>query len=255
MSDSPLERLQRRFVRSVTFLADPELVAAVTGGGKLTAAEAVDVYRGGYPARLTEALGETYETCWRVLGDEAFFAAARGFIARFPSRTHNLSDYGAEFPEFLESLPIAADAPYLGDLARYSWTFKELFHEKAHASLDPVVLAAKARPEAALRFGSAVRLLALRHRVYSIFRRDNEDDTPIEESVWMGAERLILYKKEGNPIFVRELTAPEHAALTALAAGLPLEAALASAEGLDAAATQELFGFVAASGIVTEVAS
>lgn len=254
MSDSPLDALQRRFVRSITFMADPELVASVTGGGALTAAEAVDVYRGGYPARLTEALGETYEICWRVLGDEAFFAAARGFIARFPSRSHNLSDYGAEFPEFLESLPIASDAPYLGDLARYAWTFKELFHAPPHAGLAAAVLAAKARPEAVFRFGSALRLLALRHRVYGIFRRDDEDESPIQEADWKGEERLILYKKEGNPIYVRELTAPEHAALTALAAGLPLADALASADGLDEAGAQELFGFVSASGIVTAVA-
>jgi hypothetical protein len=225
----------------------------VTGGGKLTAAEAVDVYRGGYPARLTEALGETYETCWRVLGDEAFFAAARAFISRFPSRTHNLSDYGAEFPEFLESLPVSRRAPYLGDLARYGWAFKEIFHAKPHAGLDPAVLAAKARPDAVLRLGSALRLLSLRHRVYAIFRRDPGDDSPIAEKAWKGAERLVLYKKEGNPIYVRELTAPEHAALTGLAGGRPLAEALAAAEGLDAAGAQELFGFVSASGIVAGV--
>lgn len=254
MSASPLEALQRRFTRSVTFLADPELVASVTGGGELTAAEAVEVYRGGYPARLTEALGETYEICWRVLGDEGFFAAARGFIARFPSRSHNLSDYGAEFPEYLESLPVARDAPYLGDLARFAWTFKELFHAKPHAGLEPAVLAAKARPEAVLRFGGAVRLLSLRRRVYGIFRRDKDDDSPIQEADWKGEQRLILYKKEGNPIFVRELAAPEHAALSALAAGVPLADALAGAEGLDAAGAQELFAFVSASGVVAEAA-
>jgi hypothetical protein len=253
VKDGALEALQRRFVRSITFMADPALVAAVTGGGALSSAEAVDVYRGGYPARLTDALGETYETCWRVLGDEAFLAAARSYIARAPSRTHNLSDYGADFPEFLESLPVAQVAPYLGDLARFAWTFKELFHAGAHAGLDPAVLAAKARPDAVLRFGGAARLLALRHRVYGIFRRDNDDDTPIEEASWKGAELLLLYKKEGNPIFVRELTAPEHAALTALAAGRPLADALASAEGLDADAVQELFGFLSASGLVTGV--
>jgi hypothetical protein len=253
VSDSPLETLQRRFVRSITFMADPAFTGAVTGGGRLTAAEAVEVYRGGYPARLTEALGETYETCWRVLGDEAFFAAARDYIARFPSRSHNLSDYGGDFPEFLESLPVAEDAPYLGDLARYAWAFKELFHEKPHAGLDPAVLAAKARPDAVLRFGSAVRVLALRHRVYSIFRRDNDDDTPIEEASWKGPERLLLYKKEGNPIHVRELSAPEHAALTALASGRPLADALAGADGLDTAAVQELFGFISVSGIVSRV--
>ena len=253
MSAGPLEVLQRRFVRSVTFLADPELVASVTGGGTLTSAEAVNVYRGGYPARLTEALGETFEGCWRVLGDEDFFAAAKDFIARTPSLSHNLSDYGEGFPEFLESRPDAESAPFIGDLARYEWTFKELFHVRPHAGLDPAVLAAKARPDAVLRFGGAMRLLSLRHRVYAIWRRDRSDDTPLESSEWTGTERLILYKKEGNAIFSRGLTAPEHAALTALSAGRPLSEALAAAEGLDAAGAQELFAFVSESGIVAEV--
>jgi hypothetical protein len=260
MSASPLEALQRRFVRSITFLTDPELVASVTGGGTLTAAQAVDVYRGGYPARLTEALGETFEACWRVLGDEDFFKVVRAFIAISPSTTHNLSDYGASFPDFVEgqafkSLNLSSDAPFLGDLARYEWEFKNIFHEKPHAGLDARVLAAKARPESVLRFGSAVRLLSLKHRVYAIWKRDRADDTPLRDEDWTGAERLVLYKQQGgNPVFVRELSEPEHAALSALAAGRPLQEALASAEGLDAAAAQELFAFVAEAGLVTEAA-
>lgn len=252
MTDSPLEALQRRFVRSATFVTDPELVAAVAGGGRLTAEQAVAVYRDGYPARLTEALGETYECCWRVLGDDAFMAAAKDFIARTPSRSHNLSDYGEGFPAFLESRPDSEDAPFLGDLARFEWTFKELFHAKAHPVIAPAALAAKARPDAVLSLGSAVRLLSLRFRVHDIWRRDRSDDTPLAPSAWEGAERLILYKKEGNPIFVRSLTAPEHAALSALGAGIPLQEALASAEGLDADGARELFAFVADSGIVAE---
>jgi hypothetical protein len=254
VSASPLETLQRRFVRSITFLADPELVGAVTGGGTLTAAAAVDVYRGGYPARLTEALGETFEACWRVLGDEDFFAAAKDFIARTPSLTHNLSDYGEGFPEFLESRPDAEHAPFLGDLARFEWTFKGLFHVKPHAVLDPAVLAAKAHPDSVLRFGGAVRLLSLRHRVHAIWGRDRSDDTPLEASEWTGAERMILYKKEANPIFIRELTAPEHAALTGLSAGRRLGDALAAADGLDAAGAQALFAFIAEAGLVAEAA-
>ena len=253
MSDSPLEIIQRRFVRSITFLADPAFVAAVTGGGKLTAAQAVDVYRGGYPARLTEALGETFEACWRVLGDEAFFAAARDFIARTPSFTHNLADYGEGFPEFLESRPDAEHAPFLGDLARYEWAFKEIFHAKPHAGLDPAVLAAKARPDSVLRFGLATRFLALRHRVHGIWKRDRADETPLAPADWEGAENLILYKQDGNAVFVRELTGPEHAALTGLAEGRPLEDALAAAEGLDADGARDLFAFIAESGLVAEV--
>jgi hypothetical protein len=77
----------------------------------------------------------------------------RAFIARSPSSTsYNLSDYGASFPDFVEgqafnSLNLSSDAPFLGDLARYEWEFKNLFHEKPHAGLDRGVLAAKARPE------------------------------------------------------------------------------------------------------------
>jgi hypothetical protein len=234
-------------------LADPALVAEVTGGGKLTAAEAVQVYRGGYPARLTEALGETFEGCWRVLGDEGFFTAAKDFIARTPSMSHNLSDYGEGFPEFLESRPDAEHAPFIGDLARYEWAFKNLFHAAPHPGLDPAVLAAKARPESVLRLGGATRLLSLRHRVHAIWRRDRSDDTPLRPEEWTGAERLLLYKSGGHDVFCRELALPEHAALSALAAGRSLGEALDSAAGLDAVGAQELFSFVAEAGIVAEV--
>lgn len=257
MTDSPLEILQRRFVRSVTFLSDPDFVKSVTGGGTLTPEEAVDVYRKGYPARLTEALGETFEACWRVLGDEDFFAAAAAYIARTPSTSCNLSDYGASFPDFLEGGAAAhlknSDAPFIGDLARFEWTFKELFHAKPHEGLSAAILAAKARPETVLRFGGAVRLLSLKHRVHRIWSRDRSDASPLTPPDWTGAETLILYKDEGNPVFVYELTAPEFQALTALAAGRPLQDALAAAEGLDAEGAKKLFAFVAEAGIVTEV--
>jgi hypothetical protein len=249
-----LEALQRRFVRTVTFLADAEFAAGVTGGGRLTAEEAVAVYRKGYPSRLTEALGETYEACWRVLGDEEFLAAAAAYVARTPSRSHNLSDYGEGFAEFLESRPSAASAPFIGDLARFEWTFKDLFHAKPHAGLTPAVLAAKARPDAVLRLGGAVRLLSLRHRVHGIWRRDRADDTPLQPGDWDGAERLVLYKNGGNPVFVRELSAPGHAALSGLARGLPLQDALAAADGLDAEGARSLFSFLAESGLVAEAA-
>lgn len=251
---SPLETLQRRFVRSVTFLPDPAFVAAVAGGGTLSAREAVAVYARGYVARLTEALGETYEACWRVLGDEGFFAVTADYIRRFPSLSYNLSDYGVDFPAFVEDrADLAADLPFLGDLARFEWRFKELFHAAPRRGLTPAELAARVKPESRLAFQPALRLLSLRHRVYGIWKRDRADDTPLEASDWEGAQRLALYKKEGNPIFVRELSAPEHAALARLIDGDRLDAALESAPGMDEAAAGELFAFVAEAGLVEAV--
>ncbi|MFX5734457.1 DNA-binding domain-containing protein, partial [Acinetobacter baumannii] len=84
-------------------------------------------YRRGYRARLTEALGETYEAVWRVLGDEEFFSATRSFIAEEPSRSYNLSDYGQRFPDFL-SARYQQEAGFLGHLAHLEWAFKSCFH-------------------------------------------------------------------------------------------------------------------------------
>lgn len=251
---SPLETLQRRFIRSAVFMPDPAFVSSVTGGGKLSARAAVEVYAKGYPARLTEALGETYEGTWRVLGDEQFFQVADAYIHRFPSISYNLSDYGVSFPDFLRCQVFDSfDCSALGDLAAFEWEFKELFHTKPHQGLSAADLAAKVKPDSRFGFGGARRVLSLAHSVYAIWRRDRDDDTPIEESAWDGPERLALYKKEGNPIFVRQLTAPEHAALVALVDGKTLDDALSSAEGMDEAAAGTLFGFLAESGLVTEV--
>ena len=250
---SPLETLQKRFVRSVVFMPDPAFVGSVTGGGKLTAREAVEVYARGYVARLTEALGETYEACWRVLGDEHFQALCRDYIARFPSLSYNLSDYGADMPAFMTGRDFGLEVPFLPDLARYEWEFKELFHAAPAAGLDPAALAGRVKDESRLVFHPASRLLELGHRVYGIWKRDRADETPLERSDWEGEQRLVLYKKEGNDVHVRVLSATEHAALSALRAGRPLGEALESAPGMDETVAARLFAFVADAGLIGDV--
>ncbi len=251
MKPGRLERLQRGLVRSATCAVDPDFVAAVEGGGRLSAAEAVAVYRRGYPARLTEALGETFEACWRVMGDEDFLAACREFVARTPSRSHNLSDYGETFPDFLAARADAEAAPFLGDLARFEWAFKELFHAAPRPGLSAAALAKAARPDSVLRLAGPLVLLSFGHRVYGLWKRDRADATPVTRADWEGPERLALYKEGGNPVFVRELSAPEHAALAALAAGRTAADALAGS-GLDEAGAAALFAFLAEGGLVAE---
>lgn len=248
---SALEALQRRFVAAV-LEGDGALAGAVTGGGRLTPEGAVGVYRRAYPARMTEALGETYRRCWRVLGDDDFFAACAAFIPTERSTSGNLSDYGRGFPGFLEGWSGASHAPFLADLARLEWVFKELFHARQHDGLAPAELARAASPGARLVFGAATALLTLRHRVHAVWTRELEDDTPLDPESWRGGEDLFLYKKDGR-VYSRVLTPPETAALTGLRAGLPLEKALEAAVGLDAELTSALFRDLAESGAVTEL--
>lgn len=248
----PLAEAQRGFIAAV-FGREPgaAFAASVTGGGRLTPAAAVEVYRRAYPARLSEALGETFEACWRVLGDEAFLAACADYAREVPSASADLSDYGRTFPEFLLARH-GADAPFVADLGRLEWEFKELFHAAPHAGLPPEALAAKAGPRAVLVLGGAFRLLSSAHRVAAIRRRDRADATPLTPADWEGREDLALYKNGTNEVFLRALSAPQAAALRALAGGTPLEDALAGAEGLDEAGAGELFAFLAEARAVTE---
>ncbi len=249
---SPLELHQKQFTASVIGEADPALIASIDGGGKLTSAEAVEVYRAGYPARMSEALGETFEACWRILGDEDFLEACRIFSRSVPSVSYNLSDYGSSFPDFILAR-FRKDAPFIGDLARLEWSFKELFHAAPHAGLPPANLSVAVKENSVLIFGSTVVFLSFTHKVHGLWKRDRSDDAPLNRSDWEGRQQVLLYKGGGTPVFSRILAAPEASAFRSLHEGRPLAEALAAAEGLDEEAARNLFSFITEAGLVTEV--
>lgn len=110
---------------------------AYLSAGSLKKHEAVEVYASGYPARLFEALGETYETVWKVLGDEDFQSLCLAYIKKHSSKSRNLSDYGETFSEFIKSqLPREVAGGLLVDLARFEWVFKDCFHSPYEPSAE-----------------------------------------------------------------------------------------------------------------------
>jgi hypothetical protein len=74
-----------------------DVLAAIVPGGTLDAAGALEVYRRGYRARLTEQLGETYPSVWRVVADDDFFELCRAYIAAHPSASYTCRITGASF--------------------------------------------------------------------------------------------------------------------------------------------------------------
>ena len=114
------------------------------------------VYQDGYRARLTEALGETFEACWWVLGDDTFFALCASFVRAHPSLDYNLNSYGREFPEYLYNHKLSEEIPFLFDLASFEWSFKKLFECKQHTSLKVEEFALINDPnDMKLKFGEA----------------------------------------------------------------------------------------------------
>ena len=236
---------------------NPRLLETLIPGGTLTPPDALNVYATGHIVRLTEALGETYEAVWWVCGDEDFFKLAKHYILANPSTTYNLSFFGKKFPLFLEQVLPFPDLPFLEDLARYEWTFKELFHTRQHESVAPDKIQSLTEDATIqFQFGKAVRLFSSPYAVYDLWKlrgTPHEGKPPVE---WDRPQRLVLYKLT-QQIFVHELGEHEFQILASLQAGQTLEASLAliSEQGGEIHQDQisQLFQFVFHSGIIGQI--
>ena len=133
------------------------------------------VYRNNSAIALSGALKEQFPTVLQLVGDEAFSGLARAFAQGVPPLSPVLGEYGATFPDFLDTFLVAIGAdetPFLPDVARLDWArLRALRAEEAEpcglpqlAALDPAHLGAaraKTHPSLAL-VASNWPLLALR---------------------------------------------------------------------------------------------
>src|SRR5262245_21221595 len=74
------------------------------------------VYRGGYPARIAEALADIYPAVARGLGEHELAALVDRYAAAVPLNSYNLNDAGAALPVFLCGDPASRDLAFLPDL-------------------------------------------------------------------------------------------------------------------------------------------
>lgn len=161
--------------------------------GSLSTIEAFDVYRTGYIARLTEALGETYETIWKFLGDDGFFAVAKSFIEQTPSTDPNLSNYGRQFPQFLTSQTTLMDYGYIRDLAFLDWTRSWLFHQKTENGLTPESLAQNLTQKSVVQFVSSFVWMKSLFPLFSLWKAIHQELDPPDFSK---NENVVLFKKD-----------------------------------------------------------
>lgn len=111
-----LRELQQAFL--ATLLADEAPADVASRLAVLPAhAAGIEVHRHTLRANLQGALRNAYPVVERLVGAEFFAYAAQCFIAREPSRSANLEDYGSGFAEFLRGFDPAAGLPYLADVA------------------------------------------------------------------------------------------------------------------------------------------
>ena len=176
--------------------------------GTLELQEAVEVYSAGYPARLFEALGETYETLWKVLGDEDFQSLCMAYIEKYPSQFRNLSDYGYEFSDYVrEYFPEDRVRDLLVDLAKFEWTFKECFHDKFEKSFEFASLQSSNPAELQFQLLNSLSTLSLRFSVHKLHGMEGDVDRFSDILNQPSSTNLALIRSE-NGVITKEISAP-----------------------------------------------
>jgi hypothetical protein len=193
----------------------------LTAGPKLGPRERLDVYRRGYESRLVECLADDYPVLKVALGDEAFDALCRAYVARFPSESPSLNAYGRRMAEVCEG--------FAADLARLEWAVVEVIHAPSAPPLTMEALAAvpmEAWGGARLASSRALRLLTLAHPANDYFQAVRDGRSPAIPGPSPSA--AVVYRS-GWTVWRMSLTPPMHRVLAALVGGEPLETALSLA--------------------------
>jgi hypothetical protein len=209
----------------------PEAPLVLTPGPDLDALGRLEIYRHAYSARLVECLLDDYPTVSAALGEAAFEALCRRYVARHPSTSPNLNAFGRHMADLAKGEAFSVPATFVSDLAALEWAIVEVIHASSLEPLDPAALGAippDCWGDATLVPTPALRLLRTAYPVNAYFQATREERHP---SVPDARESFVAVCRSGPTVWRVDLSAASFDLLHALSAGRPLGASLDEACG------------------------
>ena len=212
---------------------------------KMNANQCLNIYRRGYEARLTEALGETFEACWWVLGDDDFLRLCKKYINENHSFFYDLSDYGNNFPKFLASQEECAGITFLEDLAKFEWIFKEAFHSpNAGQSSEDWPANDNDAQLSLFSLKNSHVLFSSNFSVYEIWKLRSKNIESLSD-LDLNKSNFLLIKKISSQIYIDTIDDKIFFVLEKLANGLPIadviEILVEKYENIESSEVQNIF--------------
>jgi Putative DNA-binding domain len=233
MSALSLAELQTAF-RSACLGGDAPGLATLVDGAQIGADARLRIYRHHVFDSLTTALGATFSSVLSLVGEDFFRMLARTYIAQTPPSGPVLSEYGANFADFIERHERVRDLVYLADAARLDWALTRAYGSEGGAALTAAQLAEMA-PEALgdlrLRLRTGVSLLRSAYpldRIWSVSH--GKDGSSIDLA--SGGVELVVFQRDDDAAFSR-LSHGEAALLAACDGATSLALALERASAAD----------------------
>jgi hypothetical protein len=225
-----LLELQMQLRRAVLGGDTAALVAAVRGDG-IDPAARLRIYRNHAFTTLRAVLEGTFPIVCRLV-DKRFFAyAAHEYLREHPPHSRCLVEYGADFADFLAGFEPCQDLPYLPDVARFEWALNMAATVREATPL-PIEALAAVEPEKAaglaVRLQPSARYFTSGWPIDAIWQANQQSEVPTVDLALGGT--CIEIRRAGDAVVWRRLDPGTFAFRTALANGLTLAAATATAK-------------------------
>jgi len=223
--------------------------STVIAADDATARVRLGAYTGGYPARIEEALAETFPALRHVLGVSSFHALMHRYLPHVPAGIYNLNDAGDALPDYLSRDPIAADVPLAVDLARLELAVQGAFHATLGPAFDSAQLGGWTLDDwdaAVVRFQPGVALVRSPWPIHDVWQARTQPRESIDIVV-EGRPQSVLAYRAGASLLVTVIDEREAGVFASLLAGETLGAtmgALAADGGTTDAVAQWLAGWV-----------
>lgn len=163
---------------------------------------AFTVYRNTSARGAVEALRATYSTVNQLLGDDSFTQVALAYRAECPPRGPVLSEYGADFSNYLARQPWTCELPYLADVARLDWLWLESFLAGDADRITP-----NRRPQ--IRLHPAVRFVRLATPALTIWQA-HRDPCEFEQLEPEWCEEIALFTRPGLEVRTQQIDRATH---------------------------------------------
>ncbi|HEY0466078.1 MAG TPA: DNA-binding domain-containing protein [Polyangiaceae bacterium] len=201
----------------------------ITASATLSSLERIDIYRRGYHARLIECLVDDYPVLEHALGEEAFEALCRRYIARHPSTAPSLNYFGRHLAEFCRSEPLP-EPGFAADLARLEWAIVLSIHAPTADAIgfeDLGQVPAERWPGARFRVNPSLKILPLGYPANAYLQAYREGKP---SAVPSARPTSVAVYRTGRSVWRLELEPTMVTLVESLANGATLEAALSEVQ-------------------------
>lgn len=159
------------------------------------------VYRNNVIVGLVGAVAGAYPAVARIVGEDFFNAMARAYVRAAPPTSPLLVEYGEGYAAFIEGFEPAGSLPYLPDIARIEWAWREAYHSAEAVPLGPTDLAGIDEtdlPALTVTVHPSLRIVRSRYPALKIWRMNVRDEPVVPVDLGAGGEDTLIVRPEAE---------------------------------------------------------